>query len=179
MTQTARIYGDSLYDLAKEDHLTDRIFAHMQDVRQIFIENPVYRRLLAEPSVSMTERIGLLDEAFGGKIEAYLLNFIKILCERGLLMEYEGCCQEYQERYYKDCNIAAASVTSAVALTLEQTAALKTRLEKMCGKKVILTQKVSASVIGGMRIELEGRLIDGTVAGRLDSMQKKLKEVVL
>ncbi len=179
MTQTARIYGDSLYDLAKEEGLKDQIFAHMQDVRRIFAENPTYRRLLAEPSIAKTERVGLLDEAFGGKIEDYLLNFLKILCENGLLMEYEGCCDEYQERYYKDCKIAVASVTSAVALTMEQAAALKKRLEKMCGKKVLLTQKISSSVIGGLRIELEGRLIDGTVAGRLDSMQKKLKEVIM
>lgn len=179
MTQTARIYGDSLYDLANEERLTDGIFAHLQDVRQIFADNPTYRRLLAEPSIPMTERIGLLEEAFGGKIEAYLLNFLKILCENGLLMEYEGCCQQYQARYYKDRNIAIATVTSAVALTPEQSEKLKLRLEQKCGKKVILAHKISPSVIGGLRIELEGKLIDGTVTGRLSGLQKKLKEVII
>ncbi|MBQ8638286.1 MAG: ATP synthase F1 subunit delta [Lachnospiraceae bacterium] len=176
MTQKARIYGDSLYELAVAEHLTEPILTQAREVGALLAENPDYRRLLAEPSIPMAERVGLLDQAFSGTIERYLLNFLKILCEHGMLGEWEGCLAQYQERYDRDHGIARATVTSAVALTIAQAQALKERLEQMCGKNVILTRKVQPSLIGGMRIELEGKMIDGTVAGRMSGLQKKIKE---
>lgn len=176
MTQKAGIYGDSLYELAVAEGLTEPILTQAQEVRALFAEHAEYRRLLAEPSIPMAERIGLLDQAFSGKIEVYLLNFLKILCEHRMLDEFEGCLKEYQERYDRDHGIARAVVTSAVPLTITQAQALKARLETMCGKTVVLSRKVQPSLIGGMRVELEGRLIDGTIAGRMSGLQKKLKE---
>ena len=65
MTQTARIYGDSMYDLAAEEKLTGRILEEMQAIRQLFRENPDYLRLLSEPSIPLADRTKMIDEAFG------------------------------------------------------------------------------------------------------------------
>ena len=178
MTQTAKIYGDSLYDLAAEASITESIFHQAQEVETLLRENPDYVRLLSEPSLKLEERLALLDQAFGEEIEVYLLNFMKLLCERGLLGEIGGCLQEYRLRYYKDNHIAQATVTSAIALTETQRDALRAQLEKISGKQILLSEKVQPSVIGGLRIEMEGKLINGTVAGRLSELHKKIKENV-
>ena len=46
MTQTSRLYGGSLYDLAAEEQLTDVILTQMLQVRELFQENPDYMYLL-------------------------------------------------------------------------------------------------------------------------------------
>jgi len=179
MTQTARLYGGSLYDLAAEEKIADVVMEQMQEIRVIFRENPDYLKLLCEPSVPKAERTKLIDEAFGAQAERYLVNFMKLLCERGILMEYAGCCEEVTRRYNADNNIAEALVTSAVALSEEQMAALKDKLEKISGKKVSLVQKTDASVLAGLRVELEGKLLDGTVQSRLSGLSKKLNEIIV
>ena len=50
MTQIARLYGSSMYDLAAEEQLTDTVLEQMQTIRQLFRENPDYVKLLSEPS---------------------------------------------------------------------------------------------------------------------------------
>lgn len=179
MTQTARIYGGSLYDLAAEEQLTDTLLEQMQDIRQIFRENPDYLRLLMEPSIPKEERNGLIEEAFGSNAERYLVNFIKLLCERNILMEYAGCCEEFTRRYHVDHNIAEAVVTSAVALNEGQMKALKEKLEKLSGKQVSLVQRRDPSVVAGLRVELEGKQIDGTVQGRMSELSRKLNEIIV
>lgn len=179
MTQTARIYGGSLYDLAAEEQLTDTLLEQMQDIRQIFRENPDYLRLLMEPSIPKEERNGLIEEAFGSNAERYLVNFIKLLCERNILMEYAGCCEEFTRRYHVDHNIAEAVVTSAVALNEGQMKALKEKLEKLSGKQVSLVQRRDPSVVAGIRVELEGKQIDGTVQGRMSELSRKLNEIIV
>ena len=111
MTQYARLYGGSLYDLAAEENLTDAIGEQMKEIRNLFRENPDYVKLLCEPSVPKTERTKLIEEAFGGQAERYLVNFMKLLCERNLLGEFAGCCEEFTRRYHADHGIAEAVVT--------------------------------------------------------------------
>ena len=115
MTQAARVYGGSLYDLATEEKLDGQIMEQMNEIRQIFRENPGYLKLLGEPAIPQEERIKLLDEAFGGQVEPYLLNFLKLLCEKKILREFSGCCESLH-RYNADHGIVEALVTSAVKL---------------------------------------------------------------
>ena len=179
MTQAAKVYGGSLYDLAAEEKLAGQIMEQMNEIRQIFRENPEYLKLLGEPAIPQEERIKMLDEAFGGQVELYLLNFLKLLCEKKILREFAGCCEEFTRRYNVDHNIATAVVTSAVALTDEQMAALKDKLEKISGKTVTLTQKTDPTVLAGLKVELEGRQLDGTVKSRLDDLSRKLNELIV
>ena len=179
MTERAGIYGGSLYDLAAEENLTESIKDQLLGLKAIFRENPEYLRLLSEPAIKKAERLDLIDKAFGGSCEKYLINFIKLLCERGLLGEFEGCCDTFVKRYNVDHNIAEAVVTSAVKLSDEQLKALKAKLEARSGKSVSLIQKLDPKVLAGIKVELEGVQLDGTVSGRLSGIGRKLDEAVL
>ena len=179
MTQAARVYGGSLYDLATEEKLDGQIMEQMNEIRQIFRENPGYLKLLGEPAIPQEERIKLLDEAFGGQVEPYLLNFLKLLCEKKILREFSGCCEELTRRYNADHGIVEALVTSAVKLKDDQMEALRIKLEKISGKKIHLTQKTDPTVLAGLRVEMEGIQLDGTVQGRISDITKKLNEVVV
>lgn len=179
MTEYARVYGDSLYDLASEEKLTDAILEQMQEVKEIFRENPEYITLLSEPSIKKEERTDLIDKAFGEDAEKYLVNFLKILCEKNILREYEGCVEEFTKRYNADHGIIEAVVTSAVALSSDRKKALKEKLEKVSGKKVSLVTKVNPAVIAGIKVELEGVEMDGSVQGRFKDISKKLSDTII
>ncbi|MCF0133289.1 MAG: ATP synthase F1 subunit delta [Blautia sp.] len=179
MTQTAKVYGGSMYDLAAEESLSDVILEQMEQIRGIFRENPEYQSLLSNPSIPKEKRAELIDEAFGTQAERYLVNFLKLLCDRGILQEYAGCCEEYRRRYNVANGIAEAVVTSAVALSKEQMCALQEKLEKTIGKKLSVSQKVDPSVLAGIRVEVEGKLLDGTVQGRLAGISRKLQDTVI
>ena len=113
MTKTARVYGGSLYDLAAEEKLDGQIKEQMIAVRQIFRENPGYLKLLGEPAIPEDERLKMIEEAVGRQAERYLVNFLKLLCERKILREFAGCCEEFIRRYNRAHGIPEAGVTSA------------------------------------------------------------------
>ena len=64
-------------------------------------------------------------------------------------------------------------------LSETQMEALKAKLEKISGKQVYLVQKTDTSVIAGLRVELEGVQLDGTVQSRISGISKKLNEMVV
>ncbi len=87
------MYGGSLYDLAAEEGLETRILEELDAVADILKQDPEYLHLLSIPSIPKKERCALLDEAFRGKVHLYVLNFVKILCEKGTLRELPGCAR--------------------------------------------------------------------------------------
>ena len=95
------------------------------------------------------------------------------------MREYAGCCDEFTRRYNVEHGITEAVVTAAVKLNSEQMEALKNKLEKVSGKKIHLIQKTDPMVLAGLRVEMEGRQLDGTVQGRISDISKKLNDIVV
>ena len=179
MTETAKMYGGSLYDLAAEEGLETRILGELDEVQQLLKQNPDYLRLLSTPSIPKKERCGLLDEALRDRVHLYVLNFLKILCEKGTLRELSGCARAYRIRYNQAHGILEATAISAVPLTEQQRAALHAKLESLTGKAIDLKTKVDAKVLGGIRLDIEGTELDGTVQNRLASLRRDIAAVTL
>ena len=178
-TRTARTYGGALYDLAKEEHLDDALLQELNGVCAVLNDNPDYMRLLCTPSVPRQERCALLDEAWRDRVHPYVLNFMKLLCDNGTLRELPGCAGEYRRRFNADHDILEVRAVTAVALRPELKEKLRSRLERMTGKRVELSSRVDENVIGGVLLELPDRQLDGTVACHLEEIQRLLRNTVL
>lgn len=179
MTRTAKTYGGALYDLAQEEHLEDAILADLAGVRAVLDENPDYLRLLCTPSVPKEERRGLLDEAWRGNVHPYVLNFMKLLCDNGTLRELPGCAREYRRRHHADHGIMEVCAVTAVPMKPELQEKLRARIESLTGKTVELTSRVEERILGGVRLELPDRQLDGTVAYHLEEIQRILRNTVI
>ena len=174
MTEIARMYGGSLYDLAAEEGLETRILDELDEAAALIRNDPEYLRLLSTPSIPKKERCALLDEAFRGQVHLYVLNFLKILCEKGTLRELPGCARAYRVRYNAAHGILEATAITAVAMTAAQTEQLRQKLEMVTGKKIDLATKIDPGVLGGIRLDIEGTELDGTVQNRLASLRKNI-----
>lgn len=179
MTETAKMYGGSLYDLAAEEGIEARLLEELDAAAQLLRANPDYLHLLSMPNLPKKERCGLLDEAFRGQVHPYILNFLKLLCENGTLRELNGCARAFRVRYNKAHGILEATAVSAVALTDAQTARLRKRLEEITGKQIDLSVKIDPSVLGGIRLDMEGVQLDGTVRQRLAAVHSSIADAAL
>ena len=179
MTRTGNVYGQGLYALAKEERLEGEILQQLQVLEECFGKDPEYLKLLASSNVPKQERIAILDRTFAEKLHPYVLNFLKLLTEKGYIRHFSSCCQAFLENYRQDNGILAVQAISAVALSEEQKEKLVKKLEVITGKRIELLCKVDPKVLGGMRLSFDGKQVDGTVQGRLQTMEKQLKNTVI
>lgn len=179
MTQTEKLYGGALYELAVEEGSGERILREMTVVDSAFGENPDYLYLLSTPALPKAERCDILDRCFRDRVDGNLLNFMKILCENGTIRRFSGCLREYRRRYNEDNGILEAVAVTAVPLSGELAEKLRDRLCEVTGKSVDLTCRVDPSCLGGVRLEMDGARLDGTVSGRLEDIRRRLKETVI
>ena len=174
MTELAREYGEGLYALCAEENLTDEMLSQLQALKSLFRQQPDFVRLLSNMSLSKQERVGILDGALRGQVHPYLLNFLKILCERGALHEFEGCEGAFRESFNRDHAVVEAAVTTMEPLSAQQREKLLRKLRDMTGKTVHLSEKTDPAVIGGVLLEMNGQRYDNTVRHRLDEIRRAM-----
>ena len=179
MTQAASIYAQALYDLAKDEGLGKTILEELAVLKKVFVDTPQYSKLLSTPGIPKQERCGLLDEAFRGKVHPYVLNFVKILTEKGYIRSFPDCCEAYRSFYNEDNGILVVKAVSAVPLSDAQVQKLTEKLSATTGKQIDLQCSVDAASLGGLRLNYDGKQVDGTVKNKLDAIGKLLKNTVL
>ena len=179
MTQAANTYAQALYDLAKDEELGKTVLDELTALKEIFAANPEYSKLLSTADIPKQERCGILDEAFRGKVHPYVLNFLKILTEKGYIRQFPACCECYRGFYNEDNGILVVKAVSAIALSEAQVQKLTAKLEATTEKKIDLQCTVDPAVLGGLRLSYDGKQVDGTVKNRMDAISKLLKNTVL
>ncbi len=179
MTRIGSVYGQALYSLAKEENLTQPLLEEMEALSQSLQEEPRFLRLISTPNLAKQERCRILDDSFRGKMHPYLLNFLKILTEKGYARHFPECYAAFREQYYTDHQILPVSAVTSVPLTREQAQRLSEKLAKITGKTIQLVNRVDSSCLGGVRLDFDGKRLDDTVSHRLESIRSLLKNTVL
>ncbi len=179
MTGAGSVYGEALYDLAKAEGLAPDILQQLTVLAKSFEEEPEFLRLLSAPSLSKQERCVVLDESLRDRVHPYVLNFLKILAEKGYARQFPQCVKAYREHYNADNGILPVTAVTAVALSEKQAKRLTEKLSQLTGKTVELTNRIDTSVLGGIRLDYSGKQLDDTVQHRLTAIRDTLKNTVL
>lgn len=174
MTQISKEYAAALFALAKEEKREAEFLQALKKAEEIFRAEPEYMNILDSRSLGSALRASLVREAFGEAMPEYVVSFIGLLCEKGRINEFFDCVAEYEKMYRHFLSVCEVKITSAVPLTESEKAALVSKLEKSGKKTVSAHYTVDPAIIGGIIIESEDSVIDGSLRGKLG----KVKEVI-
>ncbi len=173
------VYGQALYSLASEEQLSGEILEQLTVLDNSFQQEPKFLRLLAAPNVPVQERCQLLDTCFRGQVHPYVLNFLKLLTEKAVIKHFSDCLTAYRRQYNRDHNILPVTAVTAVPLSEQQSQRLAEKLSQITGKTAQLHNRIDPDCLGGVRLDYDGKRVDGSVATRLEAVRKKLQNTVL
>ena len=174
MTEISKEYAEALFSLACEAGTERELLSALKDALGAFEETPELMELLSSPGIPLSERIDAAEAIFRDGMPEYGLSFLQLLCEKRRIRSFPDCVREYERLLNERNAIVTASVTSAVALTDAERSALKQKLEKISGSTVLLDCAVDPALLGGVTVELNGTVIDGSLRHRL----REVKEVM-
>lgn len=178
----SKTYGEALYEVAMESG-EDKAVALMEEIRgiiEILKENPKFDELMKHPGVPKQEKLTIVDEVFKGRVSDELAGLLKIVVSKERYGELPAIFAYFTDRVKELKKIGVAYVTTAVELTQAQKAAVKKRLLETAGyREMELHYNVDASIIGGMIIRINDRVVDSSIRTKLDGLTKQLLAVQL
>ena len=174
MTGLAREYGEGLYELARDEHLLDELHGELTEIGALMREQPEFIRLLCSRAIERDKRLEVVDATFRDQAHVFIVNFMKLLVQKERFDCFAESIQWFHQRYNDEMGIVEAHVTTAVPLSGNDLEALRQKLERISGRKVHLLDSVDPAVIGGVRVEMEGKRYDNTIQDRLGRLRRSL-----
>ena len=174
MTDIGRNYGLALYTLAKEEALEETILRQLTVLSEGIAQEPDFIKLLHSHNLTKQERYDIIDASFRESCHSYVINFWKLLVEKGYVKHFGECCEAYRNQYNQDHGILPVRAVTAAPLTGEQANRLTEKLSQLTGKTVQLTNRIDPNCLGGIRLDYDGKQLDDTVAHRLERIRALL-----
>ena len=171
--EIARRYAEALYDLGYEDGLIAAIEAAYGGVVAAIAATPDAVRFLDHPLVPRARKIAFLDAAFPDLPE-YLRNLFRLLVRNGRAGYIRAVYEEFRILHGIRARIARVKVTTAKPLSPQDRKRLTNHLAAALGSKVELEERVEPSLLGGARLEIDDKVIDGTLRARLARLRAVL-----
>ena len=172
MTELSKEYATALFMLAYEENKQKLYAEVLESVKKTFLDNPQYEELLSSPSISLKERLWMIDQAFAGIVPEHILSYLQLLCEKGRVCHFVESVDAYKALLDASERVSNATITSAVPLTEEEKSKLLRRLERMGNGKVKATYFVDEALLGGIIVDVDGEIMDGSLRHRLQDIKE-------
>jgi len=174
--EVAMVYGNALYGAAKDTNQVDEIRDEIVQLDEIFGNETQFYELLTNPAVSNVTKKSMIDKVFKGKLSTEVLSFMYILVDKGRFFHFHKIVREYCKMLNDERSIGVGVVYSAVPLNKQQVDKFAVETGKLLKKTVNLKNEVDPSLIGGVKIFVEGKLIDASLKSRLEKLAEQIKE---
>lgn len=177
MSELIKEYADGLFAAAVEAGVDSEILMESRVLSEVITNE--YARLLSNPEISKSERIGLVSELLDERVQPYLANFVKLMVERNIVAQITECFSEFERRYYDYHGIIRVRAESAVSLSDSQRKRLAEKLEAHTGHRVEIEYFTDKALIGGMKLSFDNRQIDSTIKNKLKEIGVRLTNTVI
>ena len=172
----ARRYARALLDVASagEPDQPAEVRLALESASALLARSPELAGALAHPAVPADARKRVAS-AVWAKAPEVVKRLVHLLIDRDRVALLPAVAAAYAEAWNASRGFLSAEAASAVALDPGQEKALREGLERATGLGVELLTRVDPDLIGGLRVTLGGRTIDGSVKSQLEALRRSLR----
>lgn len=173
--QLSTPYAEALLSLAQQENLVDAIADDMRGIASVLKEIPEFAGFLANPLVDAAAKKSVLATVLQERVQAYTLNFLNILVDRGRIIILAAVCSSFLALVRRAKNIALAEVRTTKPLSDTQRDAVIGKVKALTGAvDVELEALIDPALIGGVIIKVGSQVIDASLRGQLRRLSLQL-----
>lgn len=172
----ARRYARALFELAVEMSLLDQVDGELRELAEIIEQNNELRYILNHPNITLSAKKDVLEKILKDNISDISKHFLYLLVDRRRQDLLSDIQREFSRLADEARQIVEARLTSAASLTSTQEEKLKQVIERFTGKNVRLLTEVDPDLIGGAKLQIGDRVMDGSISTALKKMREELRK---
>ena len=170
-TAAAKRYARAVFALAQSEDTVSAWSERLERVRSLFADEDV-AAVLSNPTIPRDQREAVIADTH--VFDAEGTNFARLLVESGRIGQAEAIEREFQRLVDDAEGRVRATVTTAIELEPADRDRVARELSRRLEKDVRVTVVVDPRILGGMKLQYGDRLVDATVATRLEQLRRRL-----
>jgi len=172
--KVSRRYAQAVFALASEQRAIDQVGKELHIMDDALAADPVTKQFFFAPVVDRKEKEQVVLAAFSAKAHPIVTHTLLLLIRKRREPLLSEIVHEYDKLEVTARGSEPMTVTTARALADDQLRPMIDRLQRLYGKKFKVAVRIDPDLIGGVRITMGDRRVDGTIAGRLDELSRTL-----
>lgn len=170
-------YARALVELGTERKKVESFGGELNSVSAVFASELVLSQLMESPTFALEKKTAMLsDLADLLKLSDDMRKFLGLLLTKDRIGYVQQIAADYQNLADELSGVQRAQVVAATVLDAAQQQAISDALAKQTGKKVEVKTDCDPELIGGLRVEIGGKVFDGSVKTQLKRIEDTLKK---
>jgi F-type H+-transporting ATPase subunit delta len=170
----ARPYAEAVFRLADASGALGK-WSEMLAELALVAQDERVGAAIEDPKLSEAQVSGMFIAILSGKLTAEAENFVRVLAENHRLELLPLIHEQFEALKNEREGVVEAQVQSAFELTEAQVKDLVQRLEKKTGRKVRTEVRIDKDLIGGVKLVIGDKVIDGSARAQLAALETALK----
>jgi F-type H+-transporting ATPase subunit delta len=173
-TAAAKRYARAVFELASEEGQVEEWGRRLELVAGLLSDQQV-AAVLTNPTIPPGRRMGLVSAA-PHQLDREATNFARLLIESNRVRQVNGVAEEFERLADEAAGRVRATVTTAVELDTHERDRVARELSERLGKEVRIKVVVDKRILGGLKLQYGDRLIDASVATKLQQLRRRLAD---
>ena len=170
----ARRYGNALFEVAKEQDSLAETATELNEIKAALEKEPGFVVFMTSPQIDEKVKKDTLESMAKGA-SSLVANLLHMLFDYHRIANLESIIGEFNRLYDADRKIVRATVKTAIALEDDQKQKLAATFAKIeNANQVILDEKVDPSIIGGVVLQSESHIYDGSIRSKFEQIKRLL-----
>jgi ATP synthase F1 delta subunit len=168
-------YGSALYQAAQELGKEKQILEEAMALMGVLKESPDMQALLNNPTISPKEKKMVVQKVFEGRICDELLNLLYVLLDKRRARNFSSIIKTYKKLIDKEQGVSYGKIFSVKPLSTARLKEFEEETGKLLRSRVSLENETDQSLIGGVKIFVEGKVLDASLRTRLQDLGNNIK----
>ncbi len=173
MEEIAEVYARSLFEVAMEHDVLDRVHDELGEFAEALDQDRTLQLFLFSPYFSSEEKRQGVRKIVTDADERFE-NFLELLAERHRMPALFRIKREFDALWADERKLLPVTVTSAVELDEGLAEDIAKRIQEQTGRTVELSSKVDPDVLGGLMVRVGNMVLDDTVRNKLERLRKQV-----
>ena len=174
------VYGDALFELAKEENKVDVIYEEVQGLIQVLNENPDLTAMMTHPHISKDEKLQTVETVFKGKISDEIIGLMRMVVEKDHFGQMKDIFEYFVSSVKEFKNIGVCFISTPLELSDQKKKEVENRLLETTKYETLETHyTIDKDLIGGMVIRIGDRIVDSSIRTKIYNLSRELSKVQL
>ena len=165
-------YAKALMDISKQDASFANVKTDLSKVLETLNSSNDLNLVMNNSSVSVSQKIEILEEIFNDKISPKVLNLLKIITEKGRFNEFENIVTAYNEMFDNLEKRKNVEIVSSFDLDADVKDKILKKLEEKLNSEIIPYWTIDENIIAGLVFKFDNFVVYTSVQSKLKNLSK-------
>ncbi|GIP00114.1 ATP synthase subunit delta [Paenibacillus lautus] len=171
-TVAAKRYARALFEVAAQQQKGLEVEEELRAVVEAIEGDADIQKFISTPNVPQSVKMNVISQALAGKVSQPVLNTIELLLDRGRTEMFAELLNSYVKIQGASLGLADATVYSTYPLSDQEKEQVASEFGQLAHQNIRVTNVVDESLLGGLKVAIGDKLYDGSLAGKLDRLEK-------